>query len=143
MPTNNQNPISLDVRPVTPTIYKVPEVFKDTMLYITVKVLLKEKGWQYAAFHNISLRGKDIYPNKIPEPFDLKLDYPKNLQDKKLFATSHISRFRDDAENETPAIVKYSLKIEAGDTLLDEFIKDSDTKNPSNFYSFIQFNLLP
>jgi hypothetical protein len=139
----NQNPISLDVRPTSPTGYNVSETFKDTMLYITVKIQLKDKGWQFAGFHSVSLRGKDIYPNKLPEPSDLKLDYAKDLKEKKLFITSHISRFREDSENETPVIVKYSLKIEAGDTLLDEFIKESDTKNPSNFYSFIIFNLVP
>lgn len=139
----NKNPISLDKRPDEPVSYDIPPEHKDTMIYLTVKIQLKEKGWQYAAFHNVSFRGNDIYPQKLPEPADLKIDYAKNLPKKKLFITSHISRFREDAETEIPAIVKYTLKIEAGDILLDEFVLESDTNNPSNFYSFIVFNLLP
>jgi len=139
----NENPIHLDKRPTEPTMFNIENEHKDTMIYVTVKIELKEKGWQYAAFHNVSLKGKDIFPNKIPEPVDLKLDYGKNLHKKKCSVQSHVSRFSDEGSEETPVIVKFSLIIEAGDKLLNVFTKESDTNNPSNFYSFIIFNLLP
>jgi len=138
----NENPIKLDDRPVSPTEYSIPSEHMDTMIYITVKVQLEEKGWQYAAFHAISLRGKDIYPNKIPEPTDLKLDYGSSLVKGKLFLTSHISRIRNNSDDDTPTVVNYFLRIEAGDILLDEFTMASDTNNPSNFYSFLLFKSL-
>ncbi len=142
MPIENQNPISLDKRPDTPVPYNIPAIYRDTMLYLTIKIKLKDKDWQYAAIHNVTLRGKDIYPPKLPEPADLKLDYGKELDKKKIFVSSHVSRFRDGSASETPSVVVYSLVIEAGDTLLNEFIKESDTNNPSNFYSFMVFNQL-
>jgi len=142
MPSQNLNPISLDHRPIEPTEYNVPQIYKNTMLYLTIKIQLLETGWQYASIHSISLKGSDIYPAKIPEPTGLKLDYPINLSSKKMLVTSHISRLRESSENDTPSRIKYLMKIEAGDVLLDEFIKESDTNNPSNFYSFIIINLL-
>jgi hypothetical protein len=142
MPVENQNPITLDKRPDTPTVYNIPSVHSETMLYLTIRIKLKDKGWQFASIHNIALRGKDIFPQKLPEPTDLKLDHSKNLHQKKIFISSHVSRFRAGAESETPSIVTYSLVIEAGDILLNEFTMNSDTNNPSNFHSFIVFNLL-
>lgn len=135
----NKNPLKLDTRPTEPTEFLIPKEHSETMIYLTIKVELMEKGWKYASFHIVSYRGTDIYPHKIPEPVDLKVDYAKNMNKKKCSITSHISRFREDAENEKPSKIKYSLKIEAGDILLDEFTLESDHKNPSNFHAFIIF----
>lgn len=135
----NENPLKLDSRPTQPTEFIIPKEHADTMIYVTVNIELKKKGWKYASYHIVSYRGNDIYPNKIPEPIDLKIDYAHKMDKKKLFLTSHISRFREDDENDTPAVIKYSLKFEAGDILLDEFTSESDTRNPSNFYAFIIF----
>jgi hypothetical protein len=135
----NKNPLKLDSRPTEPTEFLIPKEHAETMIYLTIKIELKDKGWKYASYHIISYRGSDIYPNKIPEPIDLKIDYAKNMGKKKLFITSHVSRFREDAEKDTPSKIKYTLKIEAGDILLDEFKIESDHKNPSNFYAFILF----
>lgn len=139
----NKNPLVLDVRPTEPVEFLIPKEHAETMIYITVKIQLRDKGWKYASYHIISYRGIDIYPNKIPEPVDLKIDYAKNTVNKKLFITSHVSRFREDAANDTPTIFTYSIRIEAGDTLINEFSLDSDSHNPSNLYAFINFKLQP
>ncbi len=138
----NVNPILLDQLPATATNYDIPAKYADTMIYLTIKIELKQKKWQYVSLNTIILRGKDKFPQKTPEPTDLKLDYANNLQGSKCFVSTHVSRIRNDADNDTPAIVKYTILIEAGDNLLDAFTKESDTNNPSNFNSLIQFNLL-
>jgi len=138
---NNINPINLDKRPDKPTEYIIPAEERNTMIYVTVKIELDSKKWQYAAAHNVLYRGNDIFPNKIPEPVDLKIDRAKDADQHKLFLSSHVSRFRDGADDDTPAIVKYTLTIEAGDKLLDTFEKEGNVNNPSNFFSLIIFKL--
>jgi len=137
----NKNPICLDQRPEEPTEYIISKEHENTMIYLTVKIELKEKNWQYAAIHNVRLKKTDLFPSKIPEPKDLKLDYAKHLDKHELKVSSHVSRFREGAEENTPAIVKYTLLIEAGDKLLDSFTLESDSNNPSDFYSKILFKL--
>jgi hypothetical protein len=136
----NKNPIFLDTD-ADLTEYNIPANFSDTMIYLTVKVELLEKGWQFASSNSIFLGQKNLYPEKTPEPIDLKLDYGKNLKGKKISIGAHISRFRNGNDNVTPCKVRYHLIFEAGDTLLDEFTKDSDTNNPSDFDSFILFKI--
>jgi hypothetical protein len=137
----NENPILLDKIPDSPTIYGVSAKHSEVMLYLTIKVELLDEGWLFASAHSIFLKTTNLYPLKTPEPTDLKLGYPKNIDGLQLNVRSHNSRFRNGSETDVPSRVKYSLIIEAGDKLLDEFEKISDTKNPSNFNSFIQFKL--
>jgi hypothetical protein len=135
----NQNPIQLDSSGIE-TIYSIDQQFAGTMIFLTIKVELLSNGWQFASAHSIFLFGKDMYISKTPEPTDLKLDRGQALDGKKLSIRSHISRFRTDGPD-TPPVVRYTLIIEAGDQLLDEFTKDSDSNNPSDFNSLIRFKL--
>ena len=138
----NENPILLDQIPDSPTAYEIARKYSEIMLYLTIKVELLDEGWLFASAHSIFLKTTNLYPLKTPEPTDLKLSYPKNIDGLQLNVRSHISRFRNGSETEEPSRVRYRLIIEAGDKLLDEFEKISDTKNPSDFNSFIQFKLI-
>ena len=135
----NQNPIQLD-SPGKETVYLIDQQFSGTMIFLTIKVELQSTGWLFASAHSIFLSGKDMYLSKTPEPTDLKLDRGQALDNKKISIRSHISRFRAEG-SDIPPIVRYTLIIEAGDQLLDEFTKDSDSNNPSDFNSLIRFKL--
>jgi len=135
----NQSPIQVD-SPGRETAFEIDQQFAGTMIFLTLKIELLTGGWQFASAHSIFLSGKDIYLSKTPEPTDLKMDRGQVLNGKKLSIRSHVSRFRNTGSN-TPPVIKYTLILEAGDHLLDEFEANSDNNNPSDFNSVIRFNL--
>jgi len=90
----------------------------------------------------VLLELNQLYPERAPEPVDLKLERGTSLHGKRLFVHGHVSRFRNGSETPDPSKVEYKLIFEGGDDLIDEFTVVSDRKNPSDFNSFIQFNQL-
>jgi hypothetical protein len=135
----NENPIYIDEKPKL-TEFVIPKDYTTTLVYLTIKIELLNKDWKYAASHIIFLKNEDIYPLMAPEPEELKLDYARNLDGKKLRINSHISRFNfSDEDGTKPPKVKYSLVIEAGDDLIGEFSEKSGTNNPVDFNCSILF----
>jgi hypothetical protein len=136
----NKNPIQVN-KPFEETEYVVPKKYNKTMIYLTLNVELEEEGWLYASAHSIFLSGTDKYPDKTPEPSDLKLSHGEFLNGERLAILSHISRIKEDSDTGVPPVIKYSLTIEAGDILLDLFEAKSGIENPTDFKSLILFKI--
>jgi len=136
----NKNPIQVN-KPFEETEFIIPKKFNKTMIYLTINVELEKEGWLYASAHSIFLSGTDKFPDKTPEPVDLKLNRSESLNGERLAILSHISRIKEDSGSDIPPIIKYSLTIEAGDILLDLFEAKSGTENPTNFKSLILFKI--
>jgi hypothetical protein len=134
----NENPIFLD-QDATEKEYTIPAGEKDKMIKVTVKIELLDEGWQFASANSVFFNGDNLYPKKTPEPKNISLDLGKNLNEAKLSVGASISRIRNGSEEPIPARVRYHLIIKAGDKILDDFDKESDTKNPSHFDSLIVF----
>lgn len=137
---SNSNPIYLDSDSVL-TPYVIPIDHVNDLIYLSIWVILLDNGWQFAPAHSIFLKGVDIFPQKSPNPINLKIDLGKNLGGSKFGVNSQISRIRNGNINSIPSHVEYHLKLTAGDQLLDEFIMKSDTNNPSDFNSLLLFNI--
>lgn len=136
----NQNPIHLD-EPAVETEFSIPKEYSKTMISLTLGVELQEDGWVYASAHAIYLDFQNLYPQKTPEPTDLKLNHGSVLHNKSLSLISHISRMKPSGNGATPPKVKYTLSIKAGDKLINSFQKESGTDNPSDFMSLIKFKI--
>lgn len=137
----NKNPIYIDQNAVS-TEFIIPKEYANTRIYLTITVELIDTNWKYASSHIVFLDGSNLFPQISPEPEDLKIDYAKNLEGLELDINSHISRFNfQNTNNSKPSIVKYTLIIEAGDDLLEEFEKKSKNQNPVDFNSIIKFKL--
>jgi len=138
----NTNPIQVDT-PAVETEFILPKKYAGTMIYLSLKVDIKEDKWLYAAAHSIFLSGKNIFPQLNPEPEDLKLKYATMLNNKRLVVYSHISCINnDDAEGEVAnPTVSYTMILEGGSELIQEFKVETKENNPSNFRSIILFKL--
>ena len=136
----NQNPIYLDSDAVL-TTYIIPIEHANDLIYLSIQVELLDSGWQYVCAHSLFFNGVDLYPQKSPEPMNVTIGYAKNLGGLKLGVGSQISRIRNGSINSIPSQVKYHLKVAAGDLVLNEFIMQSDTNNPSDFNSLLLFNI--
>ena len=136
----NKNPIQVN-KPFKQTEFIIPKEFDKTMIFLTIKVELQREGWLFASAHSIFLSGTDKFPEKTPEPADLKIGRGELLNGERFSILSHISRIKEESDSNVPPIINYSLVIEAGDTLLELFEAKSGKENPTSFKSLILFKL--
>ena len=136
----NKNPVKVNM-PSEDTEFLIPAEYANTKIYLTLMVDIKEDGWVYAAGHSIYLDTLNLYPQKSPEPVDLKLKYAHELKDLRLAIVSHVSCFFENGETDKTPTINYTLILEAGDVLLDKFQAKSTDRDVSRFRSLIIFKL--
>jgi hypothetical protein len=134
----NPNPINIGNDGGTVN-FNIPAEFSNTMIYLTIKIELLDDGWTHYAYHSIYLDGNSIYYDNRKEPEDLKANYGNLLHNKKMRIASRVDRIRNGANDAEASRVKYTLIVEAGDTLIDKFESTSTTTNPESFISNIKF----
>ena len=137
----NPNPIFTGAAGATQP-YSISADFKDSMICLTIEVALLDDGWKYQGIHVIYLGPSNLFPDNRKEPVDLKLGYAKDLHGKVLAIRSRIDRIRNGSNTSTPSRVKYTLKIKAGDTLLDTFEQTCGPENPEEFFAQLKFKLV-
>jgi hypothetical protein len=138
----NQNPIQLDKPPVE-TDFIIPKELAAKAISLTIKVELNDDDWKYTPVHHIYLDGDNLYPEKTPDPTGLILNMGWALDGKFLSIHSNISRIKPGGSGGAAPKVMYTLLIKEDDILIDRFQKESTTANPSDFRSFIKFQIQP
>ncbi len=111
------------------------------MLYLTIKVDIKEAGWIYAAAHSIFLDIANLYPAKTPEPVALGLKYGQELDGLRFAITSHIACFFEDGDTTKNPTIQYTLNIHTAEKLVSSFYAESDKTQVSRFRSLITFKM--
>lgn len=140
----NKNPIHL-INDGPTEIFLIPKEFKDSKLYLTIKIELLDDGWQFYAWHSIFLKNKNIFLDNRAEPQKLLIskigeEYTgKDLDGKILRIDSGITRKREGSETENPSRVKYTIVISSEDKDIDSFEFNCGNENPIDFISNIKF----
>jgi hypothetical protein len=140
----NENPLFLfgEEEEKTFVTFEIPKEWKDTNIYVTVKVEIDNEKWFFQSYNIATLGINSIYPDTFKLPVDLKLGYGSAIHNKKFSISSRVDRFRNDDPNSTPPIANCTLIIEAGDKNIAEFKKASTKLNPTVFYAKIKFKQL-
>ncbi|ASW74465.1 hypothetical protein IQ37_13355 [Chryseobacterium piperi] len=137
---SNSNPIKTKDNGEYPE-FIIPNKFKTKSLYITTKTELIKDGWELDLIHAFNIDGKTQDFTPTPDIERYKIGKGEDLNNKKFALVSIASRIRNGGEN-GPSKVKYTLKFEAGNELIDEeFIITSTEINPATFYTKITLKL--
>jgi hypothetical protein len=137
----NENPIKLKSTGEYPD-FSIPADLADETLRITTKTELTKEGWQLDLIHALSVDGKPQDFDPTPDIVKQKLGKCSALAGRKLALVSIATRINNGAEGK-PCKVKYSIRLEAGSTLIDEteYSITSTEKNPAHFYTKITLKL--
>ncbi|MFT3981623.1 MAG: hypothetical protein QM687_14205 [Ferruginibacter sp.] len=132
----NSNPVKTTNNGQYPEFIIAAE-HKNKRLFLTTKTTLITDGWKLDLLHAFTLDGKPVDFDPTPDIERKDLGLIKKLDGLKLALASIASRIRDGADGK-PSKVKYILKLEAGDELLDEEFEVTTTeKNPVTLFTKI------
>ncbi|MBK7099548.1 MAG: hypothetical protein IPH58_16055 [Sphingobacteriales bacterium] len=137
----NQNPIKTKDTIECPDFF-ISKVFQNKKMYLTTKTELLSEGWKLHLIHGLSLNGKPQDFDPTPDIVRKCIGKCKDLEGFQFYLTTKASRMRDGGDDNVPK-VKYTLRFEAGDELIDkEFTLTSTDKNPVTFYTYITLKIV-
>lgn len=136
----NENPIKIKDTGEYPD-FIIPAEFKDKTFFITTVTELLKEGWELDLIHALSVDGKPQDFDPTPDINRKNLGKCKDLDSKK-FALASIATRINNGGSGKPSKVKYTLKFEADDDLIDEeFSITSTEKNPVTFFTKITLKI--